>query len=81
MVDSEEWQLQGGASGVWMRRGLRSDQYVICFSPSSHQLLWLPACCCPGIAASRMNVAALYAEALPQKLSWFYTQVWVHPGL
>ena len=47
------------------------------FDKASRQLLWLPARSCPGIPADRLNMAALYSEPLPQKLSWFYAQVWV----
>ena len=47
------------------------------FDKAAKQLLWLPARSYPGIPADRLNVAVLYGEPLPQKLSWFYAQVHV----
>ena len=60
---------------MWVRQVAQPGQHVMYFDRASKQLLWLPARCYPGIPADRLNVAALYSEPLPQKLSWFYAQV------
>lgn len=73
------WQLDGGKDGVWRRKEeaciTTESSFTMYYSEATHQLLWLPSQCCPGIPATHVNVRALYDEDLSIKLRWFYSQI------
>ena len=73
------WRLDGGKDGVWRRQEeaciTTESSYTMYFSEATHQLLWLPSQCCPGVPATHVNVRALYDEELNIKLRWFYSQI------
>ena len=73
------WRLDGGKDGVWRRQEeaciTTESSYTMYYSEATHQLLWLPSQCCPGVPATHVNVRALYDEELSIKLRWFYSQI------